>query len=94
MIREIGQKKKKRWRAVVSFSCHFPRWSCLLIEPDLQKQAGQRMKANHQLHNTVIHMVTEFYSIIIMNIVFYQLLKSGYQTCSQRYICTFMLIFL
>lgn len=78
MIREIGPKKKKQcWRAVVSFSWHFPRWSCLLIKPNLQKQAGQRMKANHQLHNIVIHIVTEFYCIIIMNIVFYQLLSLG-----------------
>ena len=96
MIREIGPKKKKKqgWRAVVTFSWHFPRWSYLLIKPNFQKQAGQRMKANHQLHNIInshSHRILLYY---YYEYCFLPAFKSGYQTCTQKHICTVMLIFL
>lgn len=61
--------KKDTGVEILLFSVTYQDWVVCFIYPNLRMEAGQRMKANHQLHNILIHMTIAFYSIIILSIV-------------------------
>ena len=81
MIREIGPKKKKRKNSVGGLWSPFPGISqdgvACLSNPICKSKLGREWKPITSCIILLIHIVTEFYCIIIMNIVFYQLLSLG-----------------